>query len=190
MTDSEFNVCMQRITEGDKNALKDIYDEYLKYIYSIVYTIVQNKENAEDITSDFFIKLWTIADKYTPSQGHKGYIATIARNMTIDFLRKNKKEMLIAEFEGDADDEENSSLSRGQQMTASDDRSIEDTVVDNMFLKEALERLKPNEREVINMKIMGDMTFQEIADILGKPLGTVTWWYKEAIEKLRRCGYE
>lgn len=59
-----------------------------------------------------------------------------------------------------------------------------------MNLKEALATLKPKEREIINMKIMGDMTFQEIADILGKPLGTVTWQYREAINKLRRCGYE
>lgn len=189
MTDKEFDVCMERLVKGDKNALKEIYDEYMKYIYSIIYTVVQNRENAEDIASDFFIKLWTGAEKYKPGQGHKGYMATVARNLSIDFLRKNKRETLVAEFEG-GDDEETSALSGKEQLEVSDDKPLEDTVVDNMALKDALKTLKANEREVINLKIISDMTFQEIADVLGKPIGTVTWWYREAIEKLRRCGYE
>lgn len=189
MTDKEFDVCMQRLNEGDKDALKEIYDEYMKYIYSIIYTMVQNKENTEDIVSDFFIKLWTNSEKYKPGQGHKGYMATIARNMTIDFLRKNNRETLVAEFESNDDDDE-SRLSGKEQLEASSDKLIEDAVVDNMTLTAALETLKANEKEVINLKIMSDLTFQEIADILGKPIGTVTWWYREAIEKLRRCGYE
>lgn len=194
MTDKEFDSCMERIVQGDKEGLKCIYDEYLKYIYSIIFTMVGNKENAEDITSDFFIKLWTNAEKYTSGQGHKGYMATIARNMTIDFLRKNNRETLIAEFEASQDEDENGEALSGSEIlkasTENANRSLEETVIDNIDIKNALEKLKPNEREVINMKIMTDMTFQEISDILGKPIGTITWWYREAIEKLRRCGFE
>jgi len=53
-----------------------------------------------------------------------------------------------------------------------------------------LELLKPKEREIIHLKILGELTFQEIADILKIPLGTVTWRYHNAIKKLRRHGYE
>ena len=42
----------------------------------------------------------------------------------------------------------------------------------------------------INMKILGEMTFKEIAEVLNIPMGTVTWRYQNAIKKLRRCGYE
>lgn len=190
MTDIVFNECMERMKNGDQGGLHDIYSAYLAYIYSVVYTILQNKENAEDVTSDFFIKLWSIADNYKPGNGHKGYLATIARNMAIDYLRKHKKELLIAEFESTDEDTEGSISATNMGAIASQEKSVEDLVVGDMNLKEALETLKPNEREIINMKIMGDMTFQEIADILGKPLGTVTWQYREAINKLRRCGYE
>ena len=94
MTQEEFNECMARIKSGDKEGLKDIYTAYLSYIYTIVYGIVNSKENAEDITSEFFIKLWEIADQYKPqSNGHKAYLATVARNMALDFLRKNKREV-------------------------------------------------------------------------------------------------
>lgn len=190
MTDIVFNECMERMKNGDQSGLHDIYSAYLAYIYSVVYTILQNKENAEDVTSDFFIKLWSIADNYKPGNGHKGYLATIARNMAIDYLRKHKKELLIAEFESPDEDTEGSISATSMGEIASQDKSVEDLVVGDMNLKDALATLKPKEREIINMKIMGDMTFQEIADILGKPLGTVTWQYREAINKLRRCGYE
>lgn len=190
MTDSVFNECMERIKNGDQNGLRDIYNAYLSYIYSVIYTIVQSKENAEDITSDFFIKLWSIADNYKPGNGHKGYLATIARNMAIDYLRKHKKELLIAEFESADEDTEGGLGAEKVGNIANQEKSVEDIVVGDMNLKEALAMLKPKEREIINMKIMGDMTFQEIADILGRPIGTVTWQYREAINKLRRCGYE
>ena len=91
VTQEEFNECMARIKSGDKEGLKYIYTAYLSYIYTIVYGIVNSKENAEDITSEFFIKLWDIADQYKAAEnGHKAYLATVARNMALDFLRKNK----------------------------------------------------------------------------------------------------
>jgi len=50
--------------------------------------------------------------------------------------------------------------------------------------------IKETEREIVHLKVIGEMTFQEIANLLNQPLGTVTWRYQEAIKKLRRCGYE
>ena len=190
MTDAVFDACMSRICNGDKNALHEIYEEYLPYIYSVVLTIVGSKENAEDITSDFFIKLWTGSDKYKPGTGHKGYMATIARNMAIDFLRKHKNETLISEFEQTGDEDAADLSTAATMQLAENSVTPEDEVIDDMALADALNTLKPAEREVINLKIMGDMAFREIADILGKPMGTVTWLYREAINKLRRYGYE
>lgn len=177
MTEKQFHECMKKIRAGDKSALRKIYEEYIGFIYSVVYQVVLNKEDAEDITSEFFIKLWKLADTYQSRKGHKAWLATIARNMAIDLLRKNKREVLVEDF---AD-----TISKN----VSDD-DVENEVLSDMSLKEALDTLKPNEREIINMKIMGEFTFQEIADILRQPLGTVTWRYQNAIKKLRRCGYE
>ena len=103
VTQEEFNGCMERIKAGDKDGLKDIYVAYLSYIYTIIYGVVTSKENAEDLTSEFFIKLWDIADTYKPQdKGHKAYLATVARNMALDFLRKNKREVLAEEMPEEA----------------------------------------------------------------------------------------
>ena len=88
---------------GDKTALKEIYEAYAGYIFHLIKGVLQSHENAEDVTSDFFIKLWDIADRYTPGGGHRAYLGRIAHNMAIDFLRANKKEML---YDGSDDDEQ------------------------------------------------------------------------------------
>ena len=94
LTEEAFNLSIQKILAGDKSGLREIYDAYLSYIYQIVYGVVGRKEDAEDITSDFFIKFWQSADKYRAGTGHKGYLATMARNMAIDHLRKFKREII------------------------------------------------------------------------------------------------
>ena len=97
--------------------------------------------------------------------------------MAIDLLRKNKREVLTEDF-----------ADSFPENASSDD--VEGEVLSDMSLRAALDTLKPEEREIIHMKIMGEHTFQEIADILRQPLGTVTWRYQNGIKKLRRCGYE
>lgn len=177
MEEKQFSVCMERMKSGDKGALHEVYDAYIGYIYTIVLQIVSNREDAEDVTSEFFMKLWRLADTYQEGNGHRAWMAAIARNMAVDLLRKTKREVLTEDFTDTMTEK------------ASDD-SIEQEVISDMSLRQALDLLKPKEREVVHLKIMGDLTFQEIADILKIPLGTVTWRYQNAIQKLRRCGYE
>lgn len=193
MSEEKFAECMERMQNGDKSALKEVYEAYLPYLYSIIMSVLQNKENAEDVTSEFFIKLWKQAAHFKPGGGHKGYLATIARNMAIDFLRKNKREVLMGEMEENGEDTENRGniVAMSQRvMEEENTHSVETEVISDLSLKEALEKLKPREREIINLKIMGEFTFKEIAEILQLPMGTVTWNYQEGIKKLRRCGYE
>lgn len=177
MEEKQFSGCMKRIKKGDKSALHEIYEAYIGYIYSVVFQVVLNREDAEDVTSEFFIRLMKLGGTYRSGSGHRAWMAAIARNMAIDLLRKRKREVLTDDFSSSV-----------PEQAASDD--VEGEVLSDMSLKEALETLVPAEREIVNLKIMGGLTFREIADILKQPLGTVTWRYQNAVKKLRRCGYE
>lgn len=177
MEEKQFHACMKRIKAGEQSALREIYEAYIGYIYSVVFQVVRNKEDAEDVTSDFFIKLWKLADTYQSRKGHRAWLAAIARNMAIDLLRKKKHEMYAEDFTDSV-----------LENASTDD--VEEEVLSDMSLKEALDMLKPSEREIVNMKILGELTFQEIAEVLKQPMGTVTWRYQNAMKKLRRCGYE
>lgn len=184
MTDQQFNDCLVRIRNKDKSGLHEIYEEYISFIYHVVLDIVKNRENAEDITSEFFIKLWDRSDGYRPGSGHKGYMATIARNMAIDHIRKYRREELTAGMEDeDAPPDEIASAESGSS-------SPEEEVVATLSVEQALDRLKPVYRQIIIMKVLSDMTFKEIASVLEMPMGTVTWNYQEAIKQLRRFGYD
>lgn len=189
MTEVQFSTLMSRIAEGDRKALQEIYEEYMPYIYSVIFNVLKNKENAEDVCSDFFIKLMSFAGKYNSGNGHKGYMATIARNMSIDYLRKYGREDMIADFEMNMADDDSEGGISGKTMLDISENSPEDQVVSDLSVKEAIEELPPPEPEIINLKIMGELTFKEIASILKLPMGTVTWHYAKAINSLRRFGY-
>lgn len=181
MTDKAFEQSIEKILCGDKSGLKEIYDAYLSYIYQIIYGILGRKEDAEDVTSDFFIKLWQNADKYKSGNGHKGYMATMARNMAIDHMRKYKREILD---DFDAKDEDDAPKAEPVS-----EQNTEGEVIEEISVREALAKLKPEEAQIVNMKVLADMTFAEISETLSVPMGTVTWRYREAIKKLRRYGY-
>ena len=163
MNNWEFDRCMCRIQKGDKTGLKEIYEAYISYIYAVIRGVVKNKENAEDLTAEFFIKLWNMADQYKAGSGHKTWMTVIARNMAIDFMRKAGREQLTEEVP---------------------EVSAADTAVGI----ETVEKLPETERQIMTMKLAGQMTFKEIAEVLGIPMGTVTWKYQNSLEKLRRVG--
>ena len=177
MTQERFAECINKIKANDKTGLKEIYDEYLGYIYSIIYGVVNQKENAEDVTQDFLVKLYNMAPTMDVKDSHKSFLGTIARNMAIDFIRKNSKSVLTEDFSAE-----------GIEPVTTE--TPEESVVGDMTVTEALATLNEAERNVISMKVLSDMTFKEISEALGVPMGTVTWRYQEALKKLRRLGYE
>ena len=174
MEDFEFEACVRQIQQGEKEGLKSIYQAYAGLIYSVVYDMTGQKEDAQDITSEFFIRLWDKADSYRFGGKHKAWLLTIARNMTIDFLRKQKRELPMEELP-----EEHL---RDQEAAGA---HFAEAVIGNLSMREAMKLLKPAEQEVLDLKIMGELTFQEIAKVLKKPMGTVTWLYRQGIGKLR-----
>ena len=175
MDDRQFEENISRICENDKSGLRAIYEDYNPMIYSMVLSVLHNREDAEDVTSEFFIRLWDIAGTYRAGSGHRAWMITVARNMAIDFLRKHHREVLSAEIP--------EYLQAGQE-------AYETQLCERLNLEQALTTLKEEERQIVNLKIMGELTFQEIAGILKKPLGTVTWRYRTAIQKLKRCSYD
>ena len=178
MNNREFDRCMRRMQKGDKTGLKEIYEAYISYIYAVIRGVVKNKENAEDLTAEFFIKLWNMADQYKAGSGHKTWMTVIARNMAIDFMRKAGREQLT---------EEVPEVSAADTAAGIAD-SMENEVVGRMNFRETVEKLPETERQIMTMKLAGQMTFKEIAEVLGIPMGTVTSKYQNSLEKLRRGG--
>lgn len=174
MTNEKFEASIKLIINNDKQGLEDIYRDYVTSVYPLILSIVKNKENAEDITADFFVKLWDKAPTYNFTGHHKRWLMTLAHNMAIDFIRKNKNEVLVEEVEP-------SSLSSN---------SMENQVHHKILMDTILSKLNCSERQVVILHVISDLTFKDISKVLNKPLGTIAWQYKSALNKLRRFNYE
>lgn len=177
MSEEEFNKCMQAMANGDSDALRIVYDTYLKVIYAVVYNMVKQKEAAEDITSEFFIRLYHSASKFRGDGHHKAWIITIARNMCIDYIRKNSREMAVLDDDGNE---------KKGTVAVPSRSSEEESIVQRLTIRKAMELLSEKEKAIIDMKLAGEFTFREIAEIMQMPMGTVTWHYNSGIKKLRR----
>lgn len=170
MEDQEFEACIRQIQAGKKEGLKQIYEAYAALVYTVIYDLVRQREDAEDLAAECFVRLWERADTYRFGGKHRGWLLTIARNLAIDFLRRQKRELVVEEV-------------RGQEHCAKD---VAEQAVENVSFEEALKQLERDEQEVLDLKIVGQMTFREIAQVLKKPQGTVAWLYRKGIEKLRK----
>ena len=93
LTEEQFAKCIDLMLAGNRDGLQQVYQSYGKYIYIILYDVLKNKEDAEDVTTEFFLKLWKVADKYQEGHGHKAWMGRIAHNMAIDFIRKKKPQV-------------------------------------------------------------------------------------------------
>ena len=173
MTDAQFDAAVARIVQGEKDGLKEIYDAYAKQIYQVILGIVRSEYDAQDLTADLFMKLWETASQYKAGNGHKRYITVMARNLALDFLRKNGRQS----FELDDDE---------SQTQIADPQSIEKDIENSMTFSQALDALNPKQRQIVDMHIGMQMTLQEISQALGIPQGTVAWNYRTAIERLKK----
>lgn len=184
MTQTEFHSAIKKLAKGDKQMLREIYEAYGKLIYAVVYDLLKSREDAEDVTSEFFIKLIRVAGSFKKEYSHKAWLVQIAKNMAIDWIRKRGREVLLYEDAETGEVRQDVLETGGQEIEAA---PVEEKTILAADLKRAMETLSKKEQEIIDMKLLGDMKFREIAEATGQPLGTVTWLYNQGILKLRRC---
>lgn len=142
------------------NAIKD------KVFYNIL-ALTKSYELSEDLLQDTFVKFLKTVKELNPNESILGYLMVISRNITLDYFKKNNRMRLI--------DEEKDNPSEVD----------EDDIDKNIILEKVKEILKPKEFEIFVMHVLSDLTFEEIAKIKKRPLGTITRAYNSAIKKLK-----
>jgi len=168
--------------KGDEESLEVLIQRYLKPIYSFVYRHVGNAQEAEDITQQVFIKVWRNLKKFDQQKNFKPWIFAIAKNTSIDFLKK-KKEIPFSKFENVA----------GINMLT---ESLADPAVlpDKLFeqkdiaqmLYSAMENLSVQYRMVLFLRYNDHFTFREISESLEEPLHTVKSRHRRALIQLKK----
>ncbi|MFA6251087.1 MAG: sigma-70 family RNA polymerase sigma factor [Candidatus Paceibacterota bacterium] len=164
---------------GDQDSFKLLVERYTPSIYNFSLRFV-GKDNVNDIVQDVFIKVWKNLKKFNKTKSSfKTWIFTITRNTITDYLRKKKMIPFSSLNEG-VESFENEIPS---DLILPDQALIE--LEDKELLNKILDKLPTNYKEVLILYYQEDMTFNEIGQLLGKPLNTVKSYHYRAILKLK-----
>jgi RNA polymerase sigma-70 factor (ECF subfamily) len=148
-----------------------IYQDYFDNVFHYIYNRTGNSEDAEDITSQIFLSILERLPKYKDNGHLAAWVFTIARHKLIDHYRKNKK---LTKF-----DENN--------FTISDEKMIQ-TVIHKEHvnaLNKVLNNLSANEKELIRLRILGELKFSDIARILKRSESSVKKAYYRLIQRIK-----
>src|SRR5919198_1970774 len=164
-----------RASKGEAAAFGLLYDRHVDAIYRYVYYRVRDDAEAEDLTSDVFMRALRAMPRYEPRQAFLAWLYRIARNAVIDRARRGKRQVSYEDaLEHPTPD----------QIVDPDDQILERA--ENSALRAALRKLTPLQQEVVVLRFLEGFSTQEIARIVGKREGTVRGIQFRAIGALRQ----
>lgn len=160
---------VQRAIGGDQDAFKMLMNKYQKPLYYHIVKMVKNHEQVEDIIQESFVKAFSNLGSYNTNYAFSTWLYRITTNHTIDYLRKKKLQTTSINEPVRAKDGEMQFQIVGSAET---DRKII-RKERKKIVSEAIENLPEKYREVIQMRHLEEMSYQEISEELDLPLGTV-----------------
>lgn len=163
----------------DPEAFAKLYDEYVKRIYTFVYFKVSSHEEAEDITSEVFLRTWNYLNEKKEINSFGGLVYKIARNCVIDFYRakSTKPETLRIEIED------------GKLIEFGDGGRWYASLFEKMEVAEilsAIKKMKQEYQEVIILRFVNELKIEEIASIMNKGQVSVRVTLHRALKKLKK----
>ena len=168
--------------EGNNSAFDALLDRHKQQLYNYIFYTVRDSGLAEDIFQDTFIKAITTIKqgRYTETGRFKSWIMRIAHNLIIDYFRQKKNENAVSNDEYEVDLFNNPALC---------DDTVEVEMVRTQVLsdvKKLIGFLPDSQREVVEMRYYGDLSFKEIADVTGVSINTALGRMRYAILNMRR----
>ncbi|MBO3461091.1 sigma-70 family RNA polymerase sigma factor [Aetokthonos hydrillicola Thurmond2011] len=172
LTDKEL---LDRLRSKESSALSILYDRYSGVVYGIALKLLQNSQEAEDLTQEIFLALWRKMNVYPDN--FLAYLVTMTRSRAIDKLRdRARKTNLLQRFS-------HTFTSESPSPTPFEVASLTER---SSRVRDALGQLPQQQRQVIEMAYDKGLSQSEIAQKLDKPLGTVKTWTRQGLLKLKQ----
>ena len=174
--------------QGRELAFRELVRRYERPVFSLVFRMVRDREMAEDLAQDAFVKVLNHIDRYSPEFKFSSWLFKIANNVAIDHLRRRRIETISM------DGSPHASSATEVEATAFDIGDDQETALEEMEARElgsAIERaiatLRPEYRACIMLRHVEDRSYEEIAATLDLPLGTVKTYIHRARHELRKA---
>lgn len=173
-TAGEDSALIKRLSAGDEEALGTLMDRYGGALLHFAHRLVGDMQLAEEIYQDTMLKAWQQASSFRVDGHLKAWLFRVARNNAIDYMRK--KRVPIEEF---------TACLETAATTFRPDREAERSWLSTEVF-EAVDELPAAYREVVDLRFFHQLCYQEIAEVLGIPLGTVKSRLNYAIQRLTK----
>lgn len=170
---------LARITKRERVAFEELYTRYSNILYATAMKFLKEDADAQDVVQDVFIQIWDKAKLYDPAKGKPlTWALTMTRNRSIDRIRAiQRRTRLRDDFEKETVADESAGIREALSGVDASERT--------QILRDAVARLSPEQRKVIDLAFFGGLTQSEIADRLGEPLGTVKARARRGLMKLK-----
>jgi RNA polymerase sigma-70 factor (ECF subfamily) len=163
-------VLVRRCLAGDEKSYRELVERYQAQVLSLATRMVRRQEDAEDLTQETFVRMFRALDRYDPTRSFPAWLFTIASRLCIDHLRRRKFDPVPltqhdrrTDEEYDIDVEDPGLTPDVQAVHAEEERRAGDLI----------ESLPPHYRIVVMLRHQQDLSYEEIAEALNLPLGTV-----------------
>ena len=178
MTDGEL---VEACTKGDDSAFKELMDRHVRSVFNFVRQYTKTDDEVEDIVQDSFFKAWRHIKRFKPGRPWKPWLFAIARNTALDQIKKRRTSAF-----SELDNAENDTQFAE---TIEDAEPLAPELFEQAELKgelaEAMASLHPDHRAIMVMHYHEELTFDEIAEIVDRPMNTVKSWHHRALRKIR-----
>jgi RNA polymerase sigma factor (sigma-70 family) len=174
---AELSGLIERVAKGDRKALAVVYGRTSAKLYGVCLRIARDRDAAEDILQDVYLKVWNRAGRFDRTCGSPiTWLCAVARNAAIDWVRKHGTPALpvIDTSEETAEDIDDAL----EAMAADEGRA---------HIFDCIEALPPNQQRAIRLAFFDGSSHSELASIMQVPLGTTKSWIRRGLLQLRGC---
>lgn len=159
---------VKRCLAGDNSAWEALLHNHTRKLYNLCYRFTGRPSEAEDLTQEVFIKIFQTLKTFDAAQGaFETWLARVARNHLVDHYRRTKKDRVTSSLEDEASGLEEKPSPTVEPVARVESRERKE------LLQQALDRLSPDLREAVVLRDLQDLDYDEIAQVLGVPEGTV-----------------
>ena len=167
----DYRLVKRALEKSDQQAFAELLNKYRESIYFMMFKMVQNSDDADDLTIEAFGKAFKRLDQYVPNYAFSTWLFRIATNNCIDFIRKKRLNTMSIDKSMDE--------SKGEQpfiTLESKGLNPEQTVIKEQKIKmmrKVVDQLKPRYKNLVVLRYFHELSYEEIAKELNIPLGTV-----------------
>lgn len=174
---------IRRAQRGDADAFEQLLLEHQKNVYNLCYRMAGNPDDAMDLSQETFLRAWRCLDQYQFASAFSTWLYRLCSNICIDFLRRRRRQQTVPLTFEDADGEE-------QTYAVPDAQPLPEEQVELKLTREtlaaAMARLLPEHRAVLQLRVVNEMSYEQIADVLDIQIGTVKSRLSRARNQLKK----